>query len=131
MASKQPRLGKATPLEKAFLFGGPIAFLAIAWFMATSFLGPAPQVSTVRKIKEGAVKAGMSEVEVLKVAGEPKGRIDKPDGAFTYRYQSSAWDPDRKTPLEEDAYIEFSANGFVTTLTFDSRVPPTPSEAKP
>jgi hypothetical protein len=131
MRIKEPKLGKATPLELVFLYGAPVLFLALAWYLATSFLGPPLQVSTVRQIKDGAVKTGMSEVQVLRAVGEPKGRIEKTEGAFTYRFQSSAWDPDRKVPLEEDAYIEFDANGYVTSLSFDSRVPPTPSDAKP
>ncbi len=129
------RLGKPTPLEYGFLFGGPALFLLIAWALASSFIGPPPREATVKQIRQGAVKVGMSEADVLAKVGKPKGIIPKDDGGFTYRYQSSAWDPDRKSPLEEDAYVEFSDSGSVSGISFDSRVPdPVPgdkSSAKP
>jgi hypothetical protein len=74
-------------------------------------------------MREGAVKVGMTEADVLSKVGKPKGIVDKADGGYTYRYQSSAWDPDRKVPLEEDAYVEFTGSGTVSSITFDSRIP--------
>jgi hypothetical protein len=105
------------------LYGMPILFLALATFLVSLYLGQAPQVGVVQRIRNGAVRPGMTEQEVLQRAGPPKGVVNREDGGFTYRYQSSAWDPERRVPIEEDAYIDFSSSGVVGNVTFDSRVP--------
>lgn len=120
----RPKLDKPKPIDYAVMFGGPILFLLVAVMGIRSFLGPPPPVQVVQRLRDGAVKPGMTENEVLAAVGEPKGRIEKPDGGFAFRYQRSAWDSQRNTFLEEDAYIDFSAGGTVTGVTFDSRVPP-------
>lgn len=120
----RPKLDKPKPIDYVVMFGGPLIFLVIAFFGIRSLVGPAPPTQVVQRLRDGAVKVGMTEAEVLSVAGEPKGRIEKSDGGFTFRYQRSAWDTQRNTFLEEDAYIEFSSAGTVTGITFDSRVPP-------
>ncbi|MGV3618108.1 MAG: hypothetical protein ACO1SV_22510 [Fimbriimonas sp.] len=118
------KLDKPKPIDYAVMFGGPILFLLIAFFGIRTFVGPPPPVQVVQRLRDGAVKVGMTEAEVLATVGEPKGTIEKSDGGFTYRYQRSAWDSARSTFLEEDAYIEFSSSGTVTGINFDSRVPP-------
>lgn len=120
----RPKLDKPKPIDYLVMFGGPILFLLIAVAGIRSLMGPPPPVQVVQRLRDGAVKVGMTENEVLATVGQPKGRVEKSDGGFTYRYQRSAWDSQRNTLLEEDAYIEFSAGGSVTGVTFDSRVPP-------
>jgi hypothetical protein len=118
------KLDKPKPIDYAVMFGGPLIFLLIAFVGIRSFVGPPPPVPVVQRLRDGAVKPGMTEGEVLAAVGPPKGRLEKGDGGFAYRYQRSAWDSQRSTFLEEDAYIDFSAGGTVTGITFDSRVPP-------
>jgi hypothetical protein len=124
-----------TPMRTAdyvVLYGMPILFLALAALLVSLYLGQSPQVGVVQQIRNGAVKAGMPEQEVLQRAGPPKGIVEREDGGYTYRYQSSAWDPERRVPIEEDAYIEFGPTGVVGNITFDSRVPePAPSKESP
>ena len=106
------------------MFGGPLVFLAIAVLGIRMLMGPAPPTQAVQRLRDGAVRTGMSESEVRRLVGEPKGTIEKSDGGYTYRYQRSAWDSSRNTFLEEDAYVDFSASGTVTSVVFDSRIPP-------
>lgn len=110
------------------MFGGPLLFLAIAWVGITSLLGPPPPASPVQKLRSGWVKPGMTESEVLAAVGKPAGESERPAGGFTYRYQGSAWDNERRTFLEEDAYVDFSATGQVSSVTFEARVPPTSAD---
>lgn len=120
------------PADYVVLYGMPILFLALAALLVSLYIGQSPQVGVVQRIRNGAVKPGMSEQEVLQRAGPPKGVVEREDGGFTYRYQSSAWDPERRVPIEEDAYVDFGSSGVVGNVTFDSRVPePAPSTESP
>ena len=119
----RPKLDKPTPIDYAVMFGGPILFLLVAFLGIRSLLGPAPPVHAVQKLRDGVVRVGMRESEVLMAVGEPKGIVDKPDGGFTYRYQRSAWDPQRNTFIEEDAYVDFTPDGTVASVAFDSKIP--------
>lgn len=106
------------------MFGGPILFLLIAFFGLRALVGPGPVESPVQKLRNGAVSVGMREDEVLSKIGRPKSATERPEGGFTYRYQRSSWDNQRSTMLEEDAYVDFSAGGTVTGITFEARTPP-------
>jgi hypothetical protein len=119
-----PKLEKPKPIDYAVMFGGPIVFLLIAFLGIRSLVGPPPPVHAVQRLRDGAVRVGMTEAQVRQAVGEPKGTLDKLDGGFAYRYQRSTWDTQRNTFLEEDAYVDFSPEGAVTAVSFDSRTPP-------
>ncbi len=112
------------PIDYAVMFGGPILFLLVAFLGVRSLVGPPAPVSAVQRLRDGVVKVGMTESEVVRAAGPPKGITEKPDGGTTLRYQRSAWDAQRSTFLEEDAYVDLSPDGVVTAVAFDARVPP-------
>jgi len=116
------------PIDWAFLIGGPIAFLAIAWFGLQAILGPAPPLSPVQKLKQGAVKPGLSEADVLMAVGEPKS-VSETDSGATFRYQGSLWNAETKTFTEEDVYVDFDSAGRVTSVSFEARTPPPSSES--
>lgn len=114
-AGKPNPLGKPTALDYAVLFGGPIAFLAIAVFGTLWLLGPAPPNNPVSLLKKGAVQVGMTPEEVVDQVGRPKSIEPRPAGGFTYRYHRGTAEPF----VEEDAYVDFSESGRVVNVTFE------------
>jgi hypothetical protein len=117
-----PTRDKPAAVDYAVMFGGPAVFLAIVYFGMTSLIGPPPPPNPVDRLREGAVRPGMTEGQVLRNVGRPKGIMDGSDG-YTYRYQRSSWDPQRRLFVEEDAYVDFDDSGRVARISFDSRVP--------
>lgn len=118
-------LDKARPVDYLVLILGPALFLLIAWYGIQSLLGPPPTINSVQKLRDGAARVGMSEGELLKAVGPPKSVSSRPDGV-TYRYQHSAWDPERKVFIDEDAFVDVDTNGGVTGISFESRTPEPP-----
>lgn len=107
------------------MFGGPLLFLVIAIVGIRSLLGVgAPDAMTL--LREGAVKVGMTEREVVRAVGEPRVVVEKETGGFTYRYHRGAWDVQRNVFREEDADVEFSPGGRVSSISFHETVPPLP-----
>lgn len=107
-------LGKPTAIDYVVLFGGPIAFLAIAVTLILYLIGPAPRQNPVERIKAGAVRVGMTVEDVERAVGPPREATDREDGGFTYRYKSSP-----EPFVEEDAFIDFSPAGRVLTINIE------------
>lgn len=113
------------------MFGGPALFLIIAIVGLRALLGPIPEPHPVQRLRDGVVSAGASEAEVLKKIGRPHSVAERDGGGFSYRFQRSAWDPGRMTFMEEDAYVDFSSDGRVSSISFESRIPePSQNEGK-
>lgn len=117
--SKEP----LQPIDYAFMIGGPIVFLLIAWIGVMQLLGPAPAENPVAKLRRDVVKAGMPEAKVIELVGPPKGIEPLSNGGYSFRYQRSGWNQEQKTLQEEDAYVDFTASGTVSSVNFDSREP--------
>jgi hypothetical protein len=124
----KPKLDKPTPLDYLVMFGGPILFIIIFAVGILSLLGPAPPKPPVQRLREGVVQIGMSAAEVRQRVGAPKAVTERADGGTTFRYEQSTWDNARGVFLEEDGYVDFSAGGTVTAVTFEARVPPTSAD---
>ncbi|MFZ4506990.1 MAG: hypothetical protein ACOYON_04750 [Fimbriimonas sp.] len=132
MKSREPNKREPmTPLDYSVMFGGPILFFVIAWFGVTQLLGPAPRVNPVEKLRREAVKPGMTESQVIAEVGQPKSIETSPSGGYSFRYQRGVWNPDRKTFVEEDAYVDFTSGGTVLAVNFDSREPRLPGDPAP
>lgn len=114
-AGKPNPLGKPTALDYAVLFGGPIAFLAIAILGTLWLLGPAPPKNPVSLLKKGAVAPGMSPDEVVEAVGRPNSVEPRDAGGFTYRYHRGTAEPF----VEEDAYVDFSSSERVVSVSFE------------
>ncbi|MDX2065796.1 MAG: outer membrane protein assembly factor BamE [Fimbriimonadaceae bacterium] len=112
------------PIDWAFLIGGPLVFLAIAWFGLNAIIGPSPTPNPVEQLRAGRIKPGMSEAEVRAILGPPKADVTQEEGKFYYRYQRSAWQSETRTFTEEDAYVDFEVDGRVSGVSFESRTPP-------
>lgn len=122
----RPKLDRPKPLDYVVMIGGPLVFLAIAWFGLRAIAGGPSHESAIELLREGAVRVGMTEAEVRQAVGSPKAETQSDDGKLTYRYMRSSWDTSRRTFVEEDAYIDFDASGRVSGLAFDSRTPDPP-----
>ena len=114
---------KKGPVDYLVMFGGPILFLAIALWGISAFLGPPAPPNKIQMLRDGVVKVGMSERQVVDLVGEPKATIVKPSGGYSFRYQRSTWIPDRKQFVEEDGYVDFDEAGMVTGVALESRTP--------
>ncbi|MDR3689282.1 MAG: hypothetical protein P4L46_07885 [Fimbriimonas sp.] len=117
---------KLSAVDYAFMIGGPLVFLLLAVILIRSLLGGTGPENPVTMLREGAVKTGMSEMQVENIVGPPKSTTENPNGGTTFRYQHGAWDSDRRTFLEEDAYVDFDASDQVSGISFESRTPPLP-----
>ncbi len=106
---------KPTLLDYLLMFGAPVAFVVVLVIGVTMIVGPAPVPTPIGKIKQGAVRNGMSVIEVESTLGLPKGREDKPDGGFTYRYQGATAEP----WVVEDGYVDFNSDGYVIGTTVE------------
>jgi len=122
----RPKLDKPKPFDYAVMIGGPAVFLLLAWLGVTSLIGPPPAVNPVQRLRTGMVKAGMTQSEVERLVGPPRAVVDGEEGRVSYRYQKSTWEPDRRTFIEEDAYVDFGPDGTVSGVSFDSRTPSQP-----
>jgi hypothetical protein len=111
-----PVLDKPTALDYAVMFGGPLAFLILAILGIMWLLGPPPQPNPVRLLRDGAVRHGMTVVEVERRLGAPKAVLPR-DGGFTYRYQHGS---DRPF-VEEDGYVDFDLRGMVVGFAVEQR----------
>jgi len=108
------------------MIGLPAIFVAVAYFGLRQYAAPPIPQPAVARLKNGAVRTGMSTEEVVRAAGEPKSITEGEDGRTTYRYMSSAWDVNRGAFVEEDAYVDFDSTGRVSNISFDSQVPTQP-----
>src|SRR5512132_3716760 len=86
-------LGKPTAIDYVFMFGGPILFLAIAFWGILWVLGPVPAPNPITLIKKGEVKVGMSQGQVERVLGEPKSTEPQADGSVNWIYHHGTEEP--------------------------------------
>ncbi len=86
-------------------------------------LGSTGPDDPVKLLRNGVVKVGMSQQEVESKVGLPKYTMDRESGGITFRYQHGTWDVERKQFMEEDAFVDFTADGTVSSISFDSKVP--------
>ncbi len=117
---------KLTTIDYAVMFGGPAIFIAIAILGIRSLLGSAPVHDSVKLLRDGAVKPGMTQTEVVSKVGQPKSTVENTNGSLTFRYQHGTWDADRHTFVEEDGYVDFDQNETVSGVSFEARTPPQP-----
>ena len=115
-----------TPIDYAVMIGGPSIFIAIAILGIRSLIVTPDAFNPVKRLKDGMVKPGMAEGEVIKLVGDPKSTTENSTGGFTFRYEHGLWDSDRKTFVEEDAYVDFDDASHVSGISFESRTPPQP-----
>ena len=120
---KRQKLGL---IDYSVMIGGPVVFILIAVVGIGSLLGTQEITNPISKLKSGEVKIGMDESEVLKRVGQPKSTTDNSSGGLTYRYEHGLWDTERKTFMEEDAYIDFDSTNHVSGISFESKTPPQP-----
>jgi hypothetical protein len=108
------------------MIGGPVLFLLIAWWGLRALAGGTLPDTPIQRLRDGAVRPGMSQSEVVKAVGPPKVQVERESGGLTFRYMGSTWDTQRATFLEEDAYVDFGSDGRVSAVSFESRTPEPP-----
>ncbi len=91
------------------LYGGPLLFLLFGALLVLWVLGPAPPPNPIAEIRSGKVVSGMSIDQVIAAIGRPKGIEPREDGGMTFRYRHGTSEPF----VEEDAYVDINAAGFV------------------
>ena len=117
---------KLAPIDYVVMIGGPAVFIVIAIIGVRSLLGTAPSTDPVKVLRDGTVSSGMSESEVLSKVGQPKATVTNTNGTTSFRYQHGTWDSERKTFVEEDAYVDFDDTDHVSGVSFESRTPAQP-----
>jgi hypothetical protein len=122
-ARKPNPLGKPTAIDYVVMIGMPAAFLAIAFWGILWAFGPPPPENPVSRLKQGVVKPGMTQSQVVDAVGrEPQSVEPSPDGGFAYVYHRGTSEPF----VEEDAAVHFNSAGFVIRVTFERSAVPIP-----
>jgi hypothetical protein len=117
---------KPTKLDYVVLVLGPLLFLTIAVLGIRSLLGIGGGPHPVERLRNGEVRAGMSEPQVLALLGSPRLVVNNEDGTYILRYDRSEWNARDKTFTQVDADVRFDANGVVSGVAFDSATPAPP-----
>jgi hypothetical protein len=117
---------KLLPIDWVVLIGGPAAFLLIAYFGITAFLGPAPPPNPIAAIRDQKVKVGQSWSEASQHLGQPITRVDYPDGSFLLRFTRTDWTSVTKdrnaTLMQDDGIVEVGPDGRVRSARVE-RIP--------
>jgi hypothetical protein len=122
------RFEKLTPIDYAVLFGGPIAFLLIAWFGLMALAGPPPRPNPFKLLQDGTVTVGMPADKAMEKVGKPTSIQEKEDGSFVLHYLRTSLDG--ASLSSDEAQIEIGADGRVTGIRFDRSAPPSPGSGK-
>ena len=122
------RLQKLGPVDYAFLFGGPILFLLVAYFGLMAIIGPAPRPNPVALLRSGTVSVGMDADEVVRKLGPPNATEQRPDGGLVLHYTRTAMDSG--TVSSDEGLVDVGQDGHVTGIRFDRSTPPLPPVAK-
>jgi hypothetical protein len=116
------RLRNLAPIDYAFLFGGPILFLLVAYFGLMAVIGPAPRPNPVRLLRNGAIPIGADADRVLHDLGPPNATEQKEDGSLVLHYLRTSMDSG--TVSSDEALVDVSPDGHVTGIRFDRSTPP-------
>jgi len=126
LSAMSGKLDKPKPLDYLVMIGGPILFMAIAWWGLHTLAGGGTSETPFERLRNGAIHPGMTQEEVVRAVGPPKAEVQRETGGASYRYMRSTWDTQRATFLEEDAYVDFDRDGRVSGINFEAKTPDPP-----
>jgi hypothetical protein len=112
------------PIDYAVMFGGPIVFMLIFWLGVRIIVGPIPEPSPVKRLREGEVKIGARLTEVDKLLGRPNEVVEVAGGGFRYIYTRTVYEESTKSDTLDEAVVEFTPEGRVQSIKFDNSPPP-------
>jgi hypothetical protein len=115
---------KLQPLDYAFMIGGPIAFFLIFWIGIRGIIGPVPDASPVKKLRDGEIAIGAKMTDVQKKLGKPSRVQEMEDGSYRFIYTRTVFEEATKSDSLDEATIEFTSTGRVMRITFDRSEPP-------
>lgn len=115
---------KLQPIDYAVMFGGPIVFMLIFWLGVRLIIGPVPEASPVKRLREGEIQIGARLVDVDKKLGRPNKVVEKAGGGFQYIYTRTVYEEATKSDSLDEAIVEFSPEGRVQSIRFDRSAPP-------
>jgi len=118
---------KLKPFDYAVMFGGPIVFLLIFWIGVRAIIGPVPEASPVKKLRDGVIQIGAKMTDVQKELGRPNESTELPDGGYRFVYTRTVLEQETRSDSLDEAVIEFTPTGRVQSIRFDRSAPPTPS----
>ncbi len=117
---------KLTKLDYAVMFGGPILFILIFWIGMRLIIGPVPEASPVKKLRDGKISIGMSMEQVSKELGRPSRTQTFEDGTEWFVYTRTVYEEATKSDSLDEAVVEFTPTGRVANIRFERLVPPAP-----
>ncbi len=115
---------KLKPIDYAFMFGGPLVFLLIFWIGVRGIVGPIPEASPVKKLRDGVIQVGAKADDVRKELGRPNESIELEDGSFKLIYTRTVFDQETGSDSLDEATVEISPTGRVIRINFDRTEPP-------
>lgn len=118
---------KLKPFDYAVMFGGPIVFLLIFWLGVRAIIGPVPEASPVKKLRDGEIQIGAKMTDVEKELGRPSQAVELPDGGYRFTYTRTVLEQETRSDSLDEAVVEFTPTGRVQSIRFDRSAPPSPS----
>lgn len=118
---------KLKPLDYAVMFGGPIAFLLVFWLGVRAIIGPVPEASPVKKLRDGEIAIGAKMEDVQKELGRPNQAIELPDGGYRFTYTRTVFEQATRSDSLDEAIVEFTPTGRVAKIDIKRDAPPSPT----
>lgn len=118
---------KLKPLDYAVMFGGPILFLLIFWIGVRAIIGPVPEASPVKKLRDGVIQIGAKMDDVQKELGRPSQSVELPDGGYRFTYTRTVLEQETRSDSLDEAVVDFTPTGRVQSIRFDRSAPPSPT----
>ena len=115
---------KLQPIDYAVMFGGPILFFLIFWLGIRTMIGPVPEVSPVKRIRDGEIAKGAKMADVQKLLGRANEITELPDGTFRFVYTRTVYEPTTKGDSLDEGIVEFSPEGRVLRTYTSNEEPP-------
>jgi hypothetical protein len=129
---RREKLPRLQPIDYAFLIGGPVAFLLVAFLGIRTLVGPDPRPDPIPLLREGKITAGMTAQQVLDKLGAPNSSVTNDDGSMQLRYTRTDWSGVTKernaTLAQDEGVVLIGPDGRVVTVRFERIPVPPPSE---
>jgi hypothetical protein len=117
---------KLQPIDYAVMFGGPILFFLIFWVGIRAMIGPVPEVSPVKRIRDGEIAIGAKMTDVQKLLGRANEIVELPNGNFRFIFTRTVYEAATQGDSLDEGIVDFSPEGRVLRAWATREEPPKP-----
>jgi hypothetical protein len=131
MLSMMAQRPKLKAIDYVVMIGGPLIFLLIFWLGVRVIMGPVPEASPVKKLREGKIAIGSRMVDVEKELGRPNQVVELEDGGYRFVYTRTVYESQTRSDSLDEAVVEFTPTGRVQKISFEQTTPPSSVASPP